>query len=519
MRRTERGGAEAGVALDPAAGPRRDEQGAVHRYEDLDGAVGRSVFFRPERHRAEALAPLQGAVTVTLAGMNHECALVDISQNGVAVVWPEWAPVASEQRVEAVIHFDDHVAFRGEARVGSVRARDGGVVVGLSFLDFLLDVDELLQLRRVRSWAPAGAGTRVAGKAWRVAGGDRFKALVAELRLYLVDAAEQLRTLEAELPWRVLHGPDHPARAALVARLCGDFVEDAVALSEAIDGAVRELPAGHLDPEAKAWSLRHVHEFLMQAPILHRARHKPFGYPGDYEVMNFIYTRNFEGDSLFARAVSLAFTRTCAARAVRHRKDLVKRQLRALLESRAGAAAPVRVLSIASGPAQELFELLSEAEGLPAPLEVVLFEQDKQALAHAWRRLSALAEARFPGRVSLTFLHDSIKRLLRDRDLFAPFGKFDLVYSCGLFDYLARSTAVSLSRRLARSLRPGGRLLAANMVDHPTRWIMEHHLDWPLIYRSREELLDIGREAVPGAQVRLLEEETGANPFFELVHA
>ena len=55
------------------------------------------------------------------------------------------------------------------------------------------------------------------------------------------------------------------------------------------------------------------------------------------------------------------------------------------------------------------------------------------------------------------------------------------------------------------------------MVDHPIRWVMEWHLDWNLIYRTREELLDIGRRAVPGAGLRILEEESGVNPFFELV--
>ncbi len=499
---------------DPSAGAAPAHR--VRRYEELDGAVGRGVFFRPERHGADDLAPLECRVTVTVDGARHECRLVDVSQSGVAVAWPEGVPVLERQRLSAQVRFDAHVAFRGETRVGSIRSRDGATVVGLTFLDFLLDVEELLQLRSVRTWAAEGVGTRLAGRPWRMEGGDRFKSLVGELRLYLEDASEQLAALEAELPWQVLHGPDNPARAALVARLRSDFVADAVALSEAVDGALRELPAGHLDAGAKAWSLRHVHGFLMQAPILQRARHKPFGYPGDYEVMNFIYTRNFEGATLFARAVGLAFTRTRAAQAVRFRKDLVKRQLQALLARRAGARQPVRILSIAAGPAQELFELLQEAEEIQVPLEVVLFEQDKNALSHAWHRLRSVADARFPRQVTLTFLHDSIKRLLRDRELFAPFGEFDLIFSCGLYDYLAHGTAVTLSRRLARSLRPGGRLLVANMVDHPTRWIMEHHLDWPLIYRTREELLEVGRAAVPGAQVRLLEEESGANPFFEL---
>jgi hypothetical protein len=46
---------------------------------------------------------------------------------------------------------------------------------------------------------------------------------------------------------------------------------------------------------------------------------------------------------------------------------------------------------------------------------------------------------------------------------------------------------------------------------------MEHHLAWDLIYRTREALVDIGRRAVPSARIRVLEEETGVNPFIELV--
>jgi SAM-dependent methyltransferase len=400
-----------------------------------------------------------------------------------------------------VVRFDAHEAFRGGAQVSSVRERAGSTVVGLSFEDFLLDVEDLLQLRSVQAWVPEGAGARLGDAAWHVPDGDRFKSLVAELRLYLEDAQQRLTALQA----------------ALISRLRVEFVAEAVRISEEADAALRTLPGEHANAAAKEWSLRHVHEFLMQAPILHRARHKPFGYPGDYEVMNFIYTRNFEGATLFGRAVSLAFTQTCAARAVRYRKDLVVRHLKALLQRRAGSREPVRVLSIATGPAQELVELFAEMEEMPAPLEIVLFEQDKNALAQAWRSLTPRVEERFPRTVRLTFLHDSVKRLLRDANLFQPFGTFDLVYSCGLFDYFAHRTAVVLARHLATTVRPGGQLLVANMVDHPTRWIMEHHLDWPLVYRTREELLELARRAVPGAQLRILEEESGANPFVELV--
>jgi hypothetical protein len=503
----------------PQARPRlagEPEPPRVRRYEELEGADGRCVFFRPHRYSAADLEPLKGSITVTLGGRHLECPLVDVSQSGLAVACPAEVPIAKGQRLPVVVRFDAHVAFRGDARVGSVREREGGTLVALAFEDFLLDVEELLELRGVRAWS-ATRGVGSLKRPWGLEGGERFKALASELRLFFEDARAHLDELEADLPWRVLHGDDHPAREALVSSLRTDFAAPVIRLSEQLDAAVRELPGGHANPAAVAWSKRQVHEFFMASPGGYRCWKKPFGYPGDYEVMNFIYSRHFEGTSLFSRAVTLTICNVITGYAVRYRKDLVKREIKALLARRVGTSAPVRILSIAAGPVQELWELLNELEELPVPVEVVLFEQDKNALAQAWRRLNSVVEARFPRRVTLTFLHDSVKRLLRDDGLFTPFGQFDLVYSCGLFDYLAQGTATVLTRRLAASTRPGGQLLVANMVDNAARWLLEHQLDWHLVFRTHEELLDLGRKAVPGARVRLLEEESRVNPFLELV--
>jgi hypothetical protein len=487
----------------------------VRGYEELDGAEGRAVFFRPHRFSAEELAPLRATVSLTLDGGPYQCALRDVSQSGVGFLWPQEVALRLGQTMPLTLRFDGHVAWRGIARVSSVREAEGGTVVGASLDGALLDTDELLQLRQVRAWSPA-ASLRAEAKPWLAPGHHRFKALVAEFRLYLEEAQEELAELEASLPWHVMQDAVSPARAALVSRLRAEMGADVVRYAAEIDAALRE--AG---PEAaavlKEFSVRQLHRFLMQAPWMHRARHKPFGYPGDYEVMNFIYERDFEGRTLFGRAVGHGFLQTPAALAVRYRKDLMKRQLRAVLDRRAGASRPVRILSIAAGPARELQELLSELDELPAPLEIVLFDQDKGALAHAYRRLRPLAEARFPGRARIIYLNESIKRLLRDVHLFDPFQGFDAVYSCGLFDYLQETTAMRLTRNLCSAAAPGGQVFIANMVDHPSRWFMEHHLEWDLLYRTREQLAEIGHRASPGARIRVLEEETGVNPFVELV--
>jgi extracellular factor (EF) 3-hydroxypalmitic acid methyl ester biosynthesis protein len=505
------------LASDPTADP-GSSSSRVARYEELEGAEGRAVFFRPQRYTSADLSPLRGTLTMQVDGERKACDLLDVSQNGAAVSWPDGPAPRKGRWLQASLRFDGHEPFRGHVRIGSVREHAGTTVIGLSFDNFLLDVDDILGLRSVRAWAEASGGGRVAERPWGIRAGERLQARVAEMRLMLEDGRARLDDLEKQLSWHSLHGPPNPVLASLERTLRTDFVPEFLRLSDAIDAAIRELPRAHQDERAREWCLRHLQDFIMMSPACHRARVKPFGYPGDYEVMNFIYERFFEGSTLFARSIGLAFSESICCQAVRYRKDLVKRQIKALLQRRVGTREPVRILSIAAGPAQELYELFQELDEIPVPVEVVLFEQDKNALAHAFRRLTPAADARFPGRVRMLFLHDSIKRLLRDEALFAPFGSFDLVYSCGLFDYLQQRTAVVLARRLARVTAPGGQLLVANMVDHPARVLQEIHLDWHLIYRTREEILDIGHAAVPGAQVRILEEESGVNPFFELVH-
>ncbi|HTP26041.1 MAG TPA: PilZ domain-containing protein, partial [Anaeromyxobacteraceae bacterium] len=378
-------------------------------YEELDGAEGREVFFRPHRFSAADLAPLCGTATVSLGGSERECPIRDVSQNGVAFSLSHTS-VHQSQMLRLTLRFDGYQLWRGDARVSSVREQpDGTTVVGASFNGALLDTDELLHLRDVRRWQPDVA-LCVGQKPWHATGNHCFKALVADLRLHLEDAEEKLGEFERSLPWHLMQ-EGSAGHAALVSRLRAEFGADVIRFSAQIDQAMRGA-----DPveaaSLKKFSIRHVHRFLVQSPWIHRARYKPFGYPGDYEVMNFMYEKDFEGPTLFARAVGHAFIHTPAGLAVRYRKDLMVRQLREVLQRHTGTARPVRFLSIASGPARELQELLNGIEELPAPLEIVLFDQDKGALAHAYRRLHPLAEARFPGRVRILFLNESIKRLL-----------------------------------------------------------------------------------------------------------
>lgn len=490
-------------------------------YADLDGGQGREVHFRPRRYQREDFGPVHPLVLispVTGGQSGQECLLHDVSQNGVAFEWPVDQPVETGAIIEELtVSFDGHQVYTGQGRVGSVREVDGKRIVGAQFTDSLMNIRDVLHLRDVRSWSLGGAGGLGLGdRPWRVAGCDRFKSLVGDLRLLLDDTSTQLSRVEPSLPWSVVHGDqDSPARRALIDCIHNEFVTEFVRCSEDVDSALREAPSGAM-AALKDYSNRQLQQYFMQAPCMHRALHKPLGYPGDYESMKVLYERPFAGPTLFAKAMTLAFVSTRPAQAVRARKDLMKERLSELLDGRR-LERPLRVMSIAAGPAQEVYELLRDRQHLACPIEVVLFDQDEEALSYAYGRLKHLVDSRWPDRVRIIYLHDSIKRLLNDPDIFGGLGALDAIFCCGLFDYLEKPVAVTLCRNLFRSLGPQGTLYIGNMVpNNPGRWFMELHLDWFLLYRTRGEMANLARQAVTTAHIQILEESTGLNPFVSL---
>lgn len=490
-------------------------------YEDLEGASGREVLFRPQRYSISELGPVLPVVLIaTPDGGPHQCVMHDISQNGVAFEWPDGVPTTIGMMIpELVVRFDDYEAHRGQARVSSLRDVDGKVIAGAAFLDTLMNIEDVLHMRDVKSWRTRFAlGLRAAERSWYTAGHDRFKSLVAEYRLFLEDSSAHFGELEGKLPWHVVHGETPgTAHSALIERIQTEFAPECIRYMTEIDGVLRQAASESDWEHLKLFSQRFLQPFLMRAPILHRCCTKPLGYPGDFEVMRYIYDRPFEGQTLFGKAIHLANVMAPASAAVRARKDLVKGLVKKLIASWPDRERTIRIASIAAGPAQEIFELLSEMEGPPPKMHIVLFEQDKVALGYAYSRLSGLVESRWKPHIRITYLHDSIKRLLHDSAMFTGLGPFDLIFCTGLFDYLRTRMARTLCRNFHDNLKPQGRAYVGNMVqNNPCRWIMEHHLEWYLIYRTREELLDLGNTAAPDAKSRVIDEPTGINPFLEL---
>jgi len=243
---------------------------------------------------------------------------------------------------------------------------------------------------------------------------------------------------------------------------------------------------------------------FMASPFHRRAYEKPLGYAGDYRMMEYCFADGFAGDSLFGRFLDSTAKGSRFGRAVVAREGVLREAVREAI-GRDGEG-PVRVLALAAGPAIELRRFLEATGPLHRPVHFILLDQDRAAHESAHSHLTRILLERHYGMLPVTVecLQFSVLQLLRPqtpedkRIVGETLAELDLVYSSGLYDYLPDRIATRLTRLLYSRLRPGGRLLAANLVETPEcTWSMDYVLDWSLLYRSEETLLALADGLTP----------------------
>ncbi len=270
------------------------------------------------------------------------------------------------------------------------------------------------------------------------------------------------------------------------------------------------------EAEHKKWRpifRQHLGELFMACPFTHRAFHKPMGYAGDYELMSMLYRAEPEGDSLFAKVLNMHSKDEPAGRATINRLEYLGGILSELATST--EAHPLEVASIGCGAARELVHLLTRKPELGPKLKIALVDQDSRALDLCERTLTPLSRktgARF------SFIGDPIQSLIQEKNLGDCLGKRDLIYSAGLYDYLEDDVFVALTRVLYDALKPGAKLVIGNMANHnPTKEWMAYAMDWYLIHRSPDELMELGtRVTSDSSKVFVDSEPEGVNLFVHL---
>lgn len=176
------------------------------------------------------------------------------------------------------------------------------------------------------------------------------------------------------------------------------------------------------------------------------------------------------------------------AKAVRNRLKIVKSQLRKNILRQAENHQTIRILSLASGSAQGLIQVLSELkDNKDFAVNAVLVDHDPEALEMA----AELAR------------QQNVRDLIRCREesVFRTVYKLPdrpsphLVQMIGLLDYLEDSKAVKMMQKIQSGLKKGGAFMTCNIFDNLERPFVRDVSEWEMIYRKPEDLIRMADQA------------------------
>ena len=250
-----------------------------------------------------------------------------------------------------------------------------------------------------------------------------------------------------------------------------------------------------------------IRQLLHQDPFTCRAFTKPQGYIGDPGLLDFIYSVEDgrgppAGTTPLGRLLFSVTTNSHVCQAVRARRRIVADAIEQLA---AGDARP-SILSVASSHLREA----DLCNALPQHRigRWVALDSDTDSLQEVDQCY---------GQHGIETLAGTVRQLLGGH---LELGTFDLIYSVALYDYLQHAIAKRLIERLFTMLRPGGRLLVANLSPEVSeRGYMESYMNWHLIYRTHAEMLDLAANLDPEEieDIRLLTEATDKMMFLRIL--
>ena len=224
---------------------------------------------------------------------------------------------------------------------------------------------------------------------------------------------------------------------------------------------------------------------------------KPYGYAGDFMIIDKIYREYTTPDKRFEKWDRF-WQNSAATQAVRNRKAYFIKTITNRLEGKG----KLDLLNVASGPARDLADLYACAG--KGQVSTVCIEADSRAIAYAKELTSPFSE-------QIEFVEKNIFRYEAD-------STFDVVWSAGLFDYFDDRVFVKILRKFVRWANRGGEVIIGNFSIHnPTRAFMELFGDWYLHHRSAEHLTNLAVQAgVEKTNIAIEREPEGVNLFLHI---
>lgn len=193
------------------------------------------------------------------------------------------------------------------------------------------------------------------------------------------------------------------------------------------------------------------------------------------------------------------------AQAVRNRFRIVKSLLKEHMERFLRNDIEIRLFSIASGSARAVLEAISDIRNDGYKLNkihIVLLDLDSTALEYS---KTVLSELRLSD-LDIRYVNKSVHELEKVVHDFHP----NIVEMVGFLEYRPYQKAVDLVQRIHRVMTSGGIFLTSQITPNWERWFLMVVMNWPMIYRTKKDFLQILQSGgfFPGT-TKLIEEPFG----------
>jgi len=236
-----------------------------------------------------------------------------------------------------------------------------------------------------------------------------------------------------------------------------------------------------------------IKKYIFKSPLCRHGYTKPKGYPGDYKIIEAIYNgQPIASKNTIGFLFDQFFLQEEYVQAVRDRKDMMKKIFKSFIIQH--KSKKMKILNIACGSCREIRELLNEDFSTRKAVDFVLIDQDKECLDYSKKHLSGC-----PANYKFHFLQSNVFSFFRNGEFEKKFGKFDLIYSIGLADYLSDIILGDMIQKGFGRLTMDGKFIIAHknvkkFDSISSDWVC----DWSFIPRDKNDIKGlINRYLVP----------------------
>ena len=314
--------------------------------------------------------------------------------------------------------------------------------------------------------------------------------LIGELEIFKHDLLEVEKNLRGK-------NITEEAAQETINRVCG-----------MIANSLREQIIHHQDIKKAigTYVFRETFPFLMLSSFIDIAFRQPQGCGNDSYIVEVLSQNEPEGDGHLGVYIDRWIRSIPTCLALKSRGGIITATVKELAHGWT-ADNPMPVTSLASGAATEILDLF--LHNRPPNVHVTCIDIDRHRLAHA-----ANLSRKLEFQDYVTFIRDNIFLIAQGYHCI-EIPPQQMIYSITIGNYLSDRELIAILDWAYDRLLPNGTMVLGNFhASNPDRLLLEHILEWHLIYRSAEQLEKLfGRSKFRNLPVTIESDEFGVELF------